>query len=75
MVPIVVQGAHKTWSKDTYTVRATPIHVRVLAPMATEHWTEEGIDAALGELRDRFIDNLPEDQQPATDTSLVGAGE
>jgi len=64
VVPIVVRGAHRSWSKDTYTVRPTPIEVRVLAPVATDKWTEDNIDEALEELRGRFLANLPDEQQP-----------
>ena len=64
VVPIVVRGAHRSWSKNTYTVRPTPISVLVLPPVATDHWTEDSIDEALEDLRARFLANLPEEQQP-----------
>ena len=59
VVPIVVRGTHKSWSKGSLTVNPAPILVRVLPPVSTEHWTETNIEQALDELRARFIENLP----------------
>jgi 1-acyl-sn-glycerol-3-phosphate acyltransferase len=69
VVPIVVRGAHRSWSKDTYTVRPTPISVLVLPPVATDQWTEDGMDEALEKLRACFLDNLPNEQQPLPEES------
>lgn len=64
VVPIVVEGAHHCWTKETLTIRPVPVAVRVLPPVDTSAWTVDGIDAALGELHRCFADNLPDDQKP-----------
>jgi 1-acyl-sn-glycerol-3-phosphate acyltransferase len=64
VVPIVVEGAHRCWTKETLTIRPVPVRVRVLPPVDTSAWTLDGIDAALADLHGRFADNLPNDQKP-----------
>lgn len=64
VVPIVVQGAQRSWRKGTYTVRPEPIHVTVLPAIATTDWSEERIDEILEELREAFSKHLPEEQRP-----------
>ncbi len=65
VVPIVVEGAHLCWTKETLTVRPHPVGVRVLPPVDTSSWTVDDIDEAIASLHRLFADHLPEGQKPA----------
>ena len=74
IVPMVTVGAHRAWIKGSLLLRKVPIDVTFLPPVDTSDWTAENLDQHIAELKQRFIDALPEDQQPAeVDVSLAAA--
>jgi 1-acyl-sn-glycerol-3-phosphate acyltransferase len=68
VVPIVVEGAHLCWTKETLTVRPHPVGVRVLPPVDTSAWTLDNVDEALTSLHRLFADHLPDHQKPAEES-------
>lgn len=64
IVPMVTSGAHRTWERASLRIRSVPFHVRFLPPIDTTHWTVDQLEQHLEELRQRFIDALPQEQKP-----------
>lgn len=64
VVPVVIQGAHKSWKKGQLRFRPVNIHIRLLPPIDTSNWTLENIEGHIAEVRQAFIDALPSDQRP-----------
>lgn len=54
VVPLVVQGAHQLWEKNTLRIRHAPIRVTVLPAIDTSTWSTDHIDAHLVTLQDAF---------------------
>lgn len=74
IVPMVTVGAHKAWLKGSLLLRKVRIDITFLPPVDTSDWSEETLDEHIAELRQRFVDALPPDQQPAdVDVSLAAA--
>lgn len=68
VVPMVIVGAHRAWTKSTLTVRPVQITVTFLPRIETSTWELSRIDEHLAQVRRAFVDNLPAEQQPAKDT-------
>jgi len=64
VVPVVVQGAHRIWKKNTLRIRGGAVHVEVLPAVDTSNWSAKNPDSAVDEIHSLFLQNLPEDQQP-----------
>ena len=64
VVPIVISGAHKSWVKNTLTIRGVPVTAEVLPPISTEGWAERENDDVLREVEGVFSAHLPADQRP-----------
>lgn len=73
IVPMVTVGAHHAWEKATLSLRAVPIDIEFLPPVDTSGWSEDRIDEHVAELRQVFIDALPEHQRPQESAELVAA--
>jgi lysophosphatidate acyltransferase len=64
IVPVVVSGAHHSWRKNSLLIEPTTLGVRVLPPIPTTDWHIETLDAHIAQVRQVFLDNLPDEQQP-----------
>ena len=64
VVPMVVQGMHRCWEKSTMSIRGVPVHVDVLPPIDTSHWSPDNIEEALEEVHVQFRNALPREQRP-----------
>lgn len=64
VVPIVITGAHKSWVKNTMSIRGVPVDMQVLPAISTEDWAEREVTDVVAEMEGVFRDNLPADQQP-----------
>lgn len=64
LVPIVVEGAHLAWVKGSMQLNAVPIKITVLPEISTEDWEDETMNEHLAEVRQIFMDTLPESQRP-----------
>ena len=64
VVPFVVIGANKSWESRSYTIQEVPIHLEILPPIDTSHWSIDRIEEAIEEVHVRFREVLPADQQP-----------
>lgn len=71
IVPIVISGAHRGWEKGRLVLGRNPIHVRVLPPISTAHWTTEDIPDHLDEVWQQYVEALPNEQKPLSE--LEGA--
>lgn len=60
IVPMVTMGAHGAWDKGSFRLRPRLIRVRFLPPVDTDGWQLEHLDEHLQELRNRFVDALPD---------------
>lgn len=70
IVPMVTVGAAGAWDKGRWILRPRDIHVHFLPPIDTSDWDLEQIDVHLAELRQRFVEILPDemlrpDDQPS----------
>ncbi|MCA9566903.1 MAG: 1-acyl-sn-glycerol-3-phosphate acyltransferase [Myxococcales bacterium] len=65
IVPVVVEGAHEAWVKNSLKIAPVPIKVTVLPAIDTTGWNGDTAEANLATLQDAFKSVLPADQQPA----------
>lgn len=65
VVPIVVAGAHRSWSKGSLKLERVPIQVTVRPPIDTSGWSPDTAEEHLEEVAAVFRDVLPADQQPS----------
>jgi 1-acyl-sn-glycerol-3-phosphate acyltransferase len=65
IVPVVVQGAHRAWEKNTIRLHRVPIAVRALPAIDTSTWSLDRVEQHLAELESAFLEVLPAEQQPA----------
>jgi lysophosphatidate acyltransferase len=65
VVPIVIHGAHRAWTRGSLSVRGVPIRVEVLPAASTSGWSAEKAAGALEEVHVLFRHRLPPEQQPA----------
>ena len=54
-MPIVLHDAHDLLPRGGFIMRAGTVHVSVLAPIATDAWSIETLDAHVAAVRDRFV--------------------
>lgn len=64
VIPVVVQGAHRSWEAKKLRIIPSPVKVTILDPIDTSSWTEEELDSHVQDVRQRFIDALPPEQKP-----------
>jgi lysophosphatidate acyltransferase len=65
VVPMVIHGAHRAWTRGSLSVRGVPILVEVLPAVSTSGWSAERADDALDEIHVLLRHHLPPEQQPA----------
>ena len=65
VVPVVVSGAHRAWTKGSMALQPTDVEVRVLPAIDTSGWGARDRDEVVAELQDLFVQALPADQRPA----------
>jgi lysophosphatidate acyltransferase len=65
VVPVVIHGAHRAWTRGSLSVRGVPIRIEVLPAMSTSGWSAERADDELEEVHVLFRHHLPPEQQPA----------
>lgn len=58
IVPIVLHDARKLLPRGGWIMRATTVHVSVLAPIATNAWSLASLDADVAAVRDAFAATL-----------------
>jgi len=58
IVPIVLHDARNLLPRGGWIMRAGTVHVSVLAPIATEAWSLETLDAHVAAVRQRFVATL-----------------
>lgn len=64
IVPIVVHGAHKSWVRNTMTIRGVKIRADVLPAIDSSAWSADDTDAALEQVRRVFCETLSPEQRP-----------
>ncbi len=64
IVPIVLTGTHRAWPNRTLTLYKTTVNIQFLPPISTAHWTKENLDQHIEEIRQVYLEHLPEDQKP-----------
>ncbi|MBI5497722.1 MAG: 1-acyl-sn-glycerol-3-phosphate acyltransferase [Deltaproteobacteria bacterium] len=63
IVPVVVKGAHKGWTKNEMLFRHSEVEVEVLPAIPTDDWTSANLDQKLAAVHATFNAALPEDQR------------
>jgi putative phosphoserine phosphatase/1-acylglycerol-3-phosphate O-acyltransferase len=58
IVPIVLHDARNLLPRGGWIMRSGTVHVSVLAPIATEAWSIEALDAHVAVVRERFVATL-----------------
>ncbi len=66
IVPIVIEGAHRAWVKNSMRIARVPIKITILPAINTSDWDDDHIPEHLESVRQRHLDVLPDDQQPDT---------
>ncbi len=69
VIPVVVQGAHKSWAANKLRIVPAPVKVSILDPIDTTDWNEATLADHVADVRRRFIDALPEDQRPLNEVN------
>ncbi|KAI6687494.1 hypothetical protein NL676_024322 [Syzygium grande] len=64
IVPMVLTGTHRAWTKGSLHVRSTPLTVKYLPPIKTDEWVADKIDDYVKLVHDLYIRHLPESQRP-----------
>ncbi len=64
VIPIVMTNVHNAWQTKSMSLGRVPIGVTILPPVDTSKWEDQDIEVSLNELRQVFIDALPESQTP-----------
>lgn len=67
IVPIVITDAHKRWPSKSMTIDTGDVHIQILEPISTEGWTQENLAQHIEDVRNIFIQHLPEEQRPIED--------
>lgn len=70
IVPVVTVGAHRAWEKSTFKLRQTPVTVTFLDPIDTSEWSIDRIDEHVAQVREKFLEVLPEEQLPLDESEL-----
>lgn len=63
IVPMIVSGAHRGWTKNTLALRRVPIDVTFAEPIDTSEWKLETLDDHMEEVSLAFEAHLPESQR------------
>jgi len=58
IVPIVIRNSGDVMWARSNVVRPGTVQVRVLQPVSTQHWSVEGLDARVADVRQMFVDTL-----------------
>lgn len=61
IVPMVTVGAAGAWDKGQWALKPRDIRVHFLPPVDTASWSLDTLEAHLGELRQRFVQALPDE--------------
>ena len=69
VVPVLLHGVHKRWPHRTVTLVPGDVLVDVGEAIATDDWAVETINDHLAEVRQAFLDGLPDDQLPLPETA------
>ncbi len=64
IVPVVVEGAQRVWPRSRFAIVPGDVSVRVMPPIPTDDWSLETLDAHIAQVRQVFLDALPEEQRP-----------
>lgn len=71
VVPVIVHGAHRNWELGTFRFVPLELKIEVLPPIDTAGWREEDAATHVEEVRQLFIDRVPEDQRPLHESAPV----
>ena len=66
-MPIVIADAHKRWPSKSMKINSGEVHMQILEPISTENWTQENLSQHIEDIRNIFIEHLPEEQRPIED--------
>jgi putative phosphoserine phosphatase/1-acylglycerol-3-phosphate O-acyltransferase len=58
VVPIVIRNAGSVLPRGAFVIKPGTVDVAVLAPIPTDGWTVDDLDARIAEVRQRFVDTL-----------------
>ena len=64
VVPVILEGAHRIWPRTELRIHPGHLGLTVLPAIPTTAWTAESLDAHIAEVRQAFVDALPDDQKP-----------
>ncbi len=64
VVPLVLEGAHKVWPPRTFNLAPGTVVARALDPIPTTDWDAEHIDEQVAQVRQAYLDALPEEHRP-----------
>lgn len=71
VVPVVVEGAHRLWKKNSFLIAPGEVRVRVLAPIDTRDWSLETLDSHITDVHRVLNEALPPEQR--TDEAAAAA--
>ena len=71
VVPVVVEGAHRLWRKNSFVIHPGEVRIRLLPAISTEGWSVETLDQHVALVHGALNDALPAGQQ--TEVMAVAA--
>ena len=71
IVPIVIHNASDVLPKGGFFVRPAEVHVDVLPPIRTDHWSAESIDQYVADVRQMYLKALGQQEPPAAKLKRV----
>jgi putative phosphoserine phosphatase/1-acylglycerol-3-phosphate O-acyltransferase len=69
IIPIVIHNSLDVAPKGDFVFRSATVHVDVLPPVDTSHWSSDSIDEHVGEVRAMFEQALGQTSEPAAAVS------
>lgn len=71
IVPIVIHNASDVLPKGGFFVRPAEVHVDVLPPISTDHWSAESVNQYVAEVRQMYLQALGQQEPAATKLQRV----
>ncbi len=72
VVPIIIRNAHDVMAKGSGLIKAAAIEVMVQEPVPTTDWTKENMTAKIEKIRNLYVKELGQDDDPSAPLLLNG---
>lgn len=71
VVPVVVEGAHRLWRKNSFVIHPGEVRVRVLPAISTKDWSLDTLEKNVAEVHRAINEALPPEQRAADEAAAA----